>query len=105
MALQYNEPQVTYSQVYDFFGQPPMDGDEWYNFKPELSDHITVLVEIDESTYEGGTHGDHHPFTWYHEFDGGRSWYTAGGHFKEHYTDDLFMQHILGGILYAIGRE
>ena len=42
---------------------------------------------------------------WCHEFDGGRSWYTAGGHFKKHYNDPLFSQHILGGILYAMGKS
>ena len=77
--------------------------DEWYNFRFPLSENIFVLAEIDESTYSGGTHGDHHPFTWCHEYDGGRSWYTAGGHTLESYSDVLFMKHLLGGIRYAAG--
>jgi len=79
--------------------------DEWYNFRTSLLDNITVLVEIDEESYQGGSHGAHHPFSWYHEYDGGKSWYTAGGHFAEHFTDSLFANHILGGIIYAVGKE
>jgi hypothetical protein len=46
--------------------------------------------------------GDH-PMIWYHDFDGGRSWYTALGHTKESYTDPLFLISLLGGIDYAAG--
>jgi hypothetical protein len=34
---------------------------------------------------------------------GGRAWYTAGGHTRESYTEDLFLRHLLGGIQYAAG--
>jgi type 1 glutamine amidotransferase len=78
--------------------------DEWYNFEPDISENIHVLAVIDESTYQGGSNGPNHPFAWYQTFEGGRSWYTAGGHKKEHYQDPLFQQHILGGILYAAGK-
>ncbi|MBD0349674.1 MAG: ThuA domain-containing protein, partial [Flavisolibacter sp.] len=76
--------------------------DEWYNFKSVQPD-IKVLAYLDETTYEGGQMGDNHPFIWYHEFDGGRAFYTGGGHTKESYSDSLFLKHILGGIKYAIG--
>ncbi|MEE4310758.1 MAG: alginate lyase family protein, partial [candidate division KSB1 bacterium] len=79
--------------------------DEWYNFRHPLSENIFILAEIDESTYSGGTHGEHHPFCWCHEYDGGRSWYTAGGHTVESYSDSLFLKHLLGGIKYAAGAE
>src|SRR5688500_3526449 len=49
--------------------------------------------------------GDRHPFAWYHEFDGGRAFYTAGGHTKESYSDSLFLKHLLGGLRYAIGNN
>jgi len=78
--------------------------DEWYNFHPDISENIHVVALIDESTYQGGSNGAMHPFAWYQEFDGGRSWYTAGGHMKEHYQDSLFVKHLLGGILYAAGK-
>jgi TonB family protein len=77
--------------------------DEWYNLRSELPDNVQVLALLDESTYEGGKHGDYHPFSWYHEYDGGRAWVTLGGHTKESYSEELFLNHILGGIKYAAG--
>ena len=77
--------------------------DEWYNFK-NLNKNVTVLAKIDESSYEGGKNGDDHPMVWYHEYDGGRSFYTAFGHIEESYSDSAFLKHILGGIQYAIGN-
>ena len=49
--------------------------------------------------------GNEFPLAWCHEFEGGRMWYTALGHQKEHYSDPMFTQHILGGILWAIGDK
>ncbi len=78
--------------------------DEWYNFK-DLAPEQQVLVTIDESSYQGGDHGDHHPMVWYQEFDGGRSFYTALGHSTESFIDPLHLKMILGGIRYAIGKN
>ncbi|MFM8489758.1 MAG: ThuA domain-containing protein, partial [Bacteroidota bacterium] len=78
--------------------------DEWYNFK-NLNPNVKVLLSLDEKSYQGGTNGDFHPAAWYHEYDGGRAFYTAGGHTKESYSEDLFMKHVLGGIRYAIGKN
>lgn len=77
--------------------------DEWYNFKNIYKD-INVLIEIDEDTYEGGDNGEHHPISWYHEFDGGRSFYTAMGHTDETFVDITFLNHLLAGITYAMGK-
>ncbi|MFI5130437.1 MAG: ThuA domain-containing protein [Chitinophagales bacterium] len=76
--------------------------DEWYNYK-KLNNDVKVLLKLDEKTYKGGKMGDNHPIAWYHEFDGGRSFYTGLGHTEESYSDSLFLRHILGGIQYAIG--
>ena len=76
--------------------------DEWYDFK-DYNEDVNVLALLDETTYEGGQHGDFHPIAWYHEFDGGRAFYTAMGHTDDSYAEPLFQQHILGGIKYAIG--
>ncbi|PZR22948.1 MAG: Crp/Fnr family transcriptional regulator [Citrobacter freundii] len=78
--------------------------DEWYNFK-KLDSSLHVVMEIDEQSYQGGTNGKHHPMAWYHEFDGGRAFYTALGHVDESYNDPLFLKHLLGGIQYAIGEN
>jgi type 1 glutamine amidotransferase len=62
---------------------------------------VHVLLTLDEDSYRGGTMGSDHPIAWYHEYDGGRAWYTAGGHTPESYADPLFMAHVWGGIEYA----
>ncbi len=77
--------------------------DEWYNFK-DINPDIKVLAWLDEKSYEGGNNGEKHPFVWYHEFDGGRAFYTGLGHTIEDYSDPLFLKHVMGGIRYAIGK-
>jgi glucose/arabinose dehydrogenase/cytochrome c551/c552 len=76
--------------------------DEWYNFK-KLSKDVKVLMTIDEKSYEGGKLGDNHPMSWYHEYDGGRAFYTELGHTEESYADPVYLKHLLGGIQYAVG--
>ena len=78
--------------------------DEWYNFK-NLNKDVHVLITIDETSYTGGKNGDYHPMAWYHEYDGGRAFYTEFGHTDESYTEKDFLQHLLGGIQYAIGKK
>jgi cytochrome c len=80
--------------------------DEWYNFKNLMVDSTYhVLITIDESSYKGGENGAFHPMAWYHDFDGGRAFYTELGHTDESYADPLFLNHLLGGINYAIGKK
>ncbi len=76
--------------------------DELYNFK-KLNPDVHVLVTIDESSYEGGTNGAFHPMAWYHDYDGGRAFYTELGHTDESFTEENYLKHLLGGIKYAIG--
>ena len=77
--------------------------EEWYNFK-EIYSGINPLILLDESTYKGGTNGANHPFSWYHNYDGGRAFYTAGGHSNASYDEADFRAHLLGGLLYCLGR-
>ena len=81
--------------------------DEWYNFKWMTKDSLNVLISIDESTYDAGKGkmGKNHPMAWYRDFNGGRSFYTELGHTDESYADPLYLQHLLGGIQYAMGLE
>ncbi len=74
--------------------------DEWYNFDYVNYD-INILLNLDEDSYIGGEHPDYHPITWYHEYDGGRSFYTGLGHTKEVYEDERFIKLLEKGILYA----
>ncbi len=76
--------------------------DELYNFK-KLNPDVHVLITIDEKSYTGGTNGDYHPMAWYHDYDGGRAFYTELGHTEESYTEENYLKHLLGGIQYAIG--
>ena len=77
--------------------------DEWYNYK-SINQDVHVLLLLDENSYEGGENGDYHPIAWYHEFDGGKAFYTGGGHTKESYSEAAFLQHLLGGIWYCMGK-
>ncbi|WP_018616059.1 ThuA domain-containing protein [Segetibacter koreensis] len=76
--------------------------DEFYSFRKEPND-VKVLITLDENSYHGGKRMGNHPMAWYHDFDGGRAFYTALGHTEESYTDPLYLKHLLGGIQYAIG--
>ncbi len=78
--------------------------DEWYNFKSIATD-LHILITVDEKTYTGGANGETHPVSWYHAYDGGRAFYTALGHTDECYSDPLFLQHLAGGIEYAMGKK
>lgn len=78
--------------------------DEWYNYK-SIVPGLKVLAKLDEKTYEGGKNGDNHPIAWYREFDGGKSFYTGGGHTDESFDEPLFLQHVLGGIKYVMAER
>jgi type 1 glutamine amidotransferase len=75
-----------------------------------INPDIHVLIAVDLASvddkgaeeYPGKTFGDLFPLAWYHEFDGGRQWFTALGHSKEDYNEALFYKHLLGGIQWAI---
>ncbi len=84
--------------------------DEWYAFGEEKVEGLNYLLSIDESMYEIQPHwdqnpkegmGDFHPVAWYHEFDGGRSYYNAMGHMPETFSDMMFMEMLYGGIYWA----
>jgi cytochrome c len=78
--------------------------DEWYNYKNIQTD-LKIVANLDEDSYEGGLNGENHPIAWYHEYDGGRAFYTGGGHTDESYAEPLFLKHLLGGIKYAINEN
>ncbi|RPH94688.1 MAG: ThuA domain-containing protein [Calditrichaeota bacterium] len=85
--------------------------DEWYTFEMvPVNKNLIDLLTVDEKTYDPTKDwgrgkmkgmGDFHPISWYQEFEGGRSFYTALGHMPELYADDVFMSHLLGGIYWA----
>ncbi len=79
--------------------------DEWYNLR-YVNDQVHVLLALDEASYllgDGNPGNADHPHAWSHEFDGGRSFYTAMGHTEASYSEQLFLDHLWGGLQYAIG--
>ncbi len=85
--------------------------DEWYEYQtPYKSDDLKFLVSVDENSYDASTNwggnpgkgmGDFHPISWYHEYDGGRAFYTGLGHIGAIYSDQTFLDHLYGGIYWA----
>ncbi|PUZ27629.1 Glucose/arabinose dehydrogenase, beta-propeller fold [Chitinophaga costaii] len=78
--------------------------DEWYNFK-KVDPTIKVVMKVDEKSYTGGKMGDNHPISWFHDYDGGRAFYTALGHTEAAFQDPNVLKHLLGGIQYAMGEN
>jgi uncharacterized protein len=84
--------------------------DEWYEFGPEKISGLNYILSVDETTYnpkadwgekKGVGMGKLHPLSWYHNFDGGRSFYTALGHLPAIYSDPVFLNHLYAGIFWA----
>jgi type 1 glutamine amidotransferase/predicted dehydrogenase len=78
--------------------------DEWYYFS-NLSDKINVVAVLDSSTFKSDRHPQNYPFAWYHEFEGGRVFYTAGGHNAVDFEEPQFVKHLMGGLKYVIGKN
>jgi len=84
--------------------------DEWYEFGPEKVSDLHYILGIDETSYnpkvqwgekKGLGMGKVHPVAWYHNYDGGRSFYTALGHIPVIFSDPIFLQHLNAGIFWA----
>ncbi|TKK70147.1 ThuA domain-containing protein [Ilyomonas limi] len=90
--------------------------DEWYEFGPEKITELHYILAVNESTYnpkadwgargKGEGMGKFHPIAWYHNFDGGRAFYTALGHMPTDFSDPAFLNHLYAGIFWAAtGRK
>ncbi|MFI8306247.1 lectin [Streptomyces sp. NPDC085927] len=77
--------------------------DEWYNYRTNPRTTAHVLASLDESSYSGGNMSGDHPIAWCKDYQGGRAFYTGGGHTGESYADPAFRRHLLGGIRWAAG--
>lgn len=77
--------------------------DEWYNFDSHPSEGATVLVTVDESTFEGGSMGDDHPVAWAHDRLGGRSVYIGFGHDGEVFDQPVIRNLIRNALSWASG--
>jgi cytochrome c len=84
---------------------PWLRTDEWYGFRSNPRSQVTVLLTVDETSYEPGQGlmGADHPVAWYHSYQGGRAFYTALGHTAETFREPEFLVHLLGGVQWAAG--
>jgi cytochrome c len=80
-----------------------MRRDEWYNFRRNPRGSVNVIATLDERTYTGGSMSSDHPIMWSHTYEGGRSFYTAGGHTHESFAEPSFVDHLGRAILWAAG--
>ncbi|HXG65249.1 MAG TPA: ThuA domain-containing protein [Blastocatellia bacterium] len=84
--------------------------DEIYQFKNYSRDRVKVLLTLDTSSVDltkkgvKRTDGDF-ALAWYRPYGQGRVFYTALGHRPEVWQDERFQQHLLGGLLWAMGVE
>lgn len=76
--------------------------DEHYTFDHSPRGSVSVLMSLDETSFDPGEHamGDH-PIVWHHDYDGGRAFYTALGHTKESYQEPVFRQHLTEAIAWT----
>jgi type 1 glutamine amidotransferase len=74
------------------------------NIHPLLVTDPAKLQDPDRAKYPFELVGTSLPLSWTLRSGGGRRFYTALGHKKEHYSNPLLYQHILGGLMWAIGR-
>ena len=80
--------------------------DEWYSFKSNPRERVHVLATLDETSAQTSKGmGPDHPIAWCQEYEGGRAFYTAGGHTPESYAEPLFLEHLLNGIETAAGER
>ena len=109
-----NVLDTTFPGLQGFAGQK-LWTDEWYQFGPEKIGGLNYILAVDESSYnpkadwgtkKGEGMGKFHPIAWYHNYDGGRSFYTALGHMPSDFSDPVFLNHLFAGIFWAAaGRK
>ncbi|MEV6652910.1 ThuA domain-containing protein [Streptomyces sp. NPDC051219] len=80
--------------------------EEWYNWRTNPTGKVHTLAQIKvRDGIAGLDEGVDHPWSWCQNYDGGRSWFTAGGHAESAFQEAGFLQHLLGGIQWAAGHK
>ena len=84
--------------------------DEWYEFGEEKISGLNYILAVDETSYnpvvnwgekKGMGMGKLHPVAWYHNYDGGRSFYLALGHLPSAFSDPVYLNVLYAGIFWA----
>jgi PKD repeat protein/glucose/arabinose dehydrogenase len=85
--------------------------DRWYNFAANVRGLSHVIATVDENTFTGGNTmalatplTNDHPVVWCKDYQGGRSFYTAGGNTAASFSDENFRKHLGGAVLWAAGK-
>jgi type 1 glutamine amidotransferase len=79
--------------------------DEWYYYK-DFNPLMHVLITVDPKTIgeSGEADVNPNPNTWYHEFGGGRVFYTGLGHTSESYGEPYLVSLLTGALTWAAGK-
>lgn len=77
--------------------------DEWYYFQ-DWSPAAQLLLTLDPASI-GEKDVNPNPVAWAHVFEGGRVFYTAMGHTEQSFAEPLMLEHLRGGLLWAVGRD
>ncbi len=77
--------------------------DEWYSFK-DFDPEVTLLVTLDPVSI-GQPAGPDWPVSWSRQYGGGRIFYTSMGHTIASFSEPMFLQHVGGGLDWAIGSK
>ncbi|MEU9741194.1 ThuA domain-containing protein [Micromonospora chersina] len=78
--------------------------EEWYNWRTNPTGKVHTLAQIKvRDGISGLDEGVDHAYSWCQNYDGGRSWFTAGGHSSSSFQEPAFLAHLAGGIKWAAG--
>lgn len=76
--------------------------DEWYWFSNAVPT-LDILLTLDPASI-GEAPEKPAPLAWAHRFQGGRVFYTGLGHRSENWSDARLLDHVRGGMRWAIGE-
>ncbi|MEY7972184.1 ThuA domain-containing protein [Saccharomonospora xinjiangensis] len=79
--------------------------DTWLNWETNPVGKVHTVAQVQEHTYDPGNtaNGPFHPISWCHDYDGGRSFYTAMGGTTQSYDDRNLRGHLLGALEWTTG--
>ena len=72
--------------------------EEWYNWRTNPTGRVHTLAQIKvRDGITGLDEGVDHAYSWCQNYDGGRSWFTAGGHAISSFSEPFFLDHLRYG--------
>jgi type 1 glutamine amidotransferase len=81
--------------------------DEWYTFDKSPRPNVTVLANVDESSYKPDTKtkmGDH-PVIWTNEKYKGKNLFIFMGHHPNHFTNPAYTTLLTNSIMWAAAKK